>query len=157
MSAERVERFAFESPLGGIEVIIGATHLLTCNFILEGRHFTETQSLSPLAVSIKSSLLKYCSGEQSTFNFPLHLEGTEFQQSVWRILQTIPYGETVSYQWVAEKIGRPKAIRAVGTAIGKNPLSIIIPCHRVIGKNGALRGFAAGLDKKAKLLAIENP
>jgi methylated-DNA-[protein]-cysteine S-methyltransferase len=155
MKVEPFERYSFESPLGGIEIITSDELLLACNFIPKSESFTENQSLSPFALSVKSALLNYCGRLQSQFNFPIRLEGTDFQQSVWRALQTIPYGEVVSYQWVAEKIGRPKAIRAVGMAIGKNPLSIIIPCHRVIGKNGALRGFAAGLDAKAKLLAIE--
>ncbi|MCY4043521.1 MAG: methylated-DNA--[protein]-cysteine S-methyltransferase [Cellvibrionales bacterium] len=149
------ERFSFQSPLGGMEVTLIDGLLFSCYFIPEEQKFIEQAPASTLAVSIKTALLAYCEGQQPVFDFPLLLEGTEFQQAVWKTLQTIPYGRTVSYQWVAEQINRPKAIRAVGTAIGKNPLGIIIPCHRVIGKNGQLRGFAAGLDTKANLLAIE--
>ncbi|MDI6935175.1 methylated-DNA--[protein]-cysteine S-methyltransferase, partial [Serratia sp. Se-PFBMAAmG] len=83
--------------------------------------------------------------------------GTEFQKNVWQALLTIPFGETRSYQQIAEQIGNPKAMRAVGAANGKNPLSIMAPCHRVIGSNGKLTGFAGGLAIKAFLLELENP
>lgn len=97
----------------------------------------------------------YFNGELEQFELALDLRGTPFQQQVWQALQTIPYGKTVSYSDVAEKIGRKKAVRAVANAIGNNPVLIIVPCHRIIGKNGKLTGFRGGLPLKEKLLALE--
>lgn len=99
----------------------------------------------------------YFSGSRQSFSVPLDFHGTLFQQKVWAALLTIPFGETRSYLQIATQIGNPKAVRAVGAANGKNPISIIAPCHRVIGANGALTGFAGGLEAKARLLALENP
>jgi len=100
-------------------------------------------------------LQAYFDGELKDFDLPLSLEGTEFQLCVWRSLRTIPYGETISYGQLAHRIGKPKAVRAVGLANGSNPIPIIIPCHRVIGSNGSLTGFGGGLPIKKKLLALE--
>jgi methylated-DNA-[protein]-cysteine S-methyltransferase len=97
----------------------------------------------------------YFAGKLSKFSLPLDFVGTEFQKKVWAALLTIPFGETRSYSDIARQIGNPKAVRAVGAANGKNPISIIAPCHRVIGANGKLTGFAGGLEAKACLLAIE--
>jgi methylated-DNA-[protein]-cysteine S-methyltransferase len=101
-------------------------------------------------------LQAYFAGKLTEFELPLILEGTEFQLLVWRNLQKIPYGETVSYGQLANRIGRPEAARAVGLANGSNPLPIIIPCHRVIGSNGELTGFGGGIPIKKKLLALES-
>jgi methylated-DNA-[protein]-cysteine S-methyltransferase len=90
------------------------------------------------------------------FELPLSLEGTEFQLRVWNSLRTIRYGETISYGQLAQRIGKPKAVRAVGLANGSNPIPIIIPCHRVIGSDGSLTGFGGGLPNKKKLLALES-
>ena len=103
----------------------------------------------------KSQLAAYFNGELKEFNLPLAPRGTEFQQRVWRALKTIPYGAVVSYGWVAQQIGNPKAVRAVGGANGKNPLPLVIPCHRVIGSNGALTGFGGGLEIKERLIELE--
>jgi methylated-DNA-[protein]-cysteine S-methyltransferase len=100
-------------------------------------------------------LAEYFAGTRRTFELPLDFEGTEFQRSVWAALLTIPYGETRSYGQIARQIGRPKAVRAVGAANGRNPLSIVAPCHRVIGASGELTGFAGGLETKEFLLALE--
>ncbi len=102
-----------------------------------------------------SQLRAYFNGELRKFNLPLALEGTPFQQAVWNALQQIPYGETASYGDIAKSIGRPKAVRAVGGANGKNPIPIVVPCHRVIGSNGHLTGFGSGLPIKAALLEHE--
>lgn len=102
-----------------------------------------------------SQLLEYFAGERREFELAVAPEGTEFQQEVWAALQTIPYGETWSYGEMAQKIGRPKASRAVGAANGRNPVSIVIPCHRVIGSTGSLTGFGGGLDLKQRLLQLE--
>jgi methylated-DNA-[protein]-cysteine S-methyltransferase len=101
-------------------------------------------------------LQAYFGGELREFDLPLTLEGTEFQLSVWQSLRSIPYGETISYAQLAQRIGNPKAVRAVGLANGCNPIPIIIPCHRVIGSDGSLTGFGGGLPTKRKLLALEN-
>lgn len=98
----------------------------------------------------------YFDGDLKQFDLPLVLEGTEFQLCVWRALRMIPYGETISYAQLAERIGKPKAVRAVGLANGSNPIPIVVPCHRVIGSNGSLTGFGGGLENKKKLLALEN-
>ncbi|HHX13605.1 MAG TPA: methylated-DNA--[protein]-cysteine S-methyltransferase [Clostridiales bacterium] len=103
----------------------------------------------------ESQLREYLAGRCKEFNLPLALEGTEFQKAVWQALMEIPYGETRSYAEVARAIGRPKACRAVGQANHRNPIPIIVPCHRVIGQNGSLVGFGGGLDLKRRLLDME--
>src|SRR5260370_30721934 len=103
-----------------------------------------------------SQLQAYFRGELKEFDLPLAMEGTEFQLRVWNALRAIPYGETVSYAQLAERIGKPKAVRAVGSANGSNPIPIIVPCHRVIGSDGSLTGFGGGLSTKRILLELEN-
>ncbi len=98
---------------------------------------------------------EYFAGQRTVFDLPLAPQGTPFQQKVWQALTTIKQGETKSYAWLAEKINNTKAVRAVGTANGANPIALIIPCHRVIGSNGKLTGYAGGLALKAKLLMHE--
>lgn len=100
-------------------------------------------------------LQEYFAGQRQSFDLPLAPQGTKFQQKVWEILKTIPYGETRSYKQVAEAIQQPNASRAVGMANNKNPIPIVIPCHRVIGSNGALIGYAGGLERKNRLLQLE--
>lgn len=100
-------------------------------------------------------LEEYWAGERRTFTLDMDLRGTPFQVGVWRCLQQIPYGQVVSYSELARRSGRPEAVRAVGTAVGRNPLPIIIPCHRVMGKNGNLTGFQGGLSWKARMLRLE--
>ena len=97
----------------------------------------------------------YFAGRLSEFDLPLDLHGTPFQQSVWQALLTIPFGRTVSYGDIATRCSRPAAVRAVGRAVGSNPVSIVVPCHRVIGSNGALTGFGGGIERKQALLALE--
>lgn len=104
---------------------------------------------------VSRQLLEYFDGKRKSFDVPLALSGTEFQVSVLKALQAIPYGETTSYGAIAKQIGRPKAVRAVGAANGRNPIPIIVPCHRVIGSGGDLTGFGGGLDTKAELLRLE--
>ena len=108
----------------------------------------------PLALA-REQLAEYFAGERKDFDLPLSLAGTEFQVAVLEALQKIPYGETTSYGAIAKQIGRPKAVRAVGAANGRNPIPIIVPCHRVIGSTGDLTGFGGGLDTKAELLRLE--
>jgi len=103
----------------------------------------------------RQQLEEYFAGERQDFDLPLHLSGTDFQVQVLQELQRIPYGETTSYGDIAKRIGRPKATRAVGAANGRNPIPIIVPCHRVIGSSGDLTGFGGGLDTKEALLRLE--
>lgn len=109
----------------------------------------------PILGDVITQLDEYFSGQRKIFNIPLSANGTEFQIKVWQALTTIPYGQTWSYQDLANAIGNPKAVRAVGLANGKNPVSIVVPCHRVIGKNGKLTGYAGGVERKAQLLELE--
>ncbi|NNP72765.1 glycosyltransferase [Acinetobacter defluvii] len=109
----------------------------------------------PILLETQKQLNEYFAGQRQKFDVPLYFEGTEFQQKVWQALLTIPFGETRSYKQIAEQIGNLKAVRAVGAANGKNPISIIAPCHRVVGTNGKLVGFAGGLENKDILLKIE--
>ena len=122
------------------------------SFISEIR---EEQESSPVLDMTMQQLDAYFNGKLQQFTVPFELQGTAFQKTVWEALCTIPYGTVVSYQDIAIAIGNPKAVRAVGMANNKNPISIIIPCHRVIGKQGSLTGYAGGLDKKQWLLSHE--
>lgn len=103
----------------------------------------------------EKQILEYFKGKRKEFRLPLKLKGTDFQKRVWKALEEIPYGETRSYEEIAEAVHSPKAFRAVGNANNKNPISIILPCHRVIGKGGKLVGYGGGLDKKEFLLELE--
>jgi methylated-DNA-[protein]-cysteine S-methyltransferase len=112
---------------------------------------------TPLIKKTAVQLGEYFAGKRKIFDLPINLHGTEFQIKVWKALQNIPYGETRSYGELAAITGNPKASRAVGMANNRNPIVIIIPCHRVIGHDGSLTGFAGGLELKQQLLALENP
>jgi methylated-DNA-[protein]-cysteine S-methyltransferase len=107
-------------------------------------------------LAAEEQLNDYFAGRRSKFTVKLDFVGTEFQMKVWKALTTIPFGETRSYAQIAQQVGSPKAVRAVGAANGRNPISIIAPCHRVIGSNGKLTGFAGGLEIKARLLGLES-
>jgi methylated-DNA-[protein]-cysteine S-methyltransferase len=124
------------------------SHLRPGAFIEPGAH--------PVLAETERQLCEYFGGERREFRLPLDFHGTDFQQRVWTALLTIPYGQTRTYAQMAAFIGRPTAVRAVGAANGRNPISIVAPCHRVIGSNGTLTGFGGGLDNKAKLLALES-
>lgn len=110
----------------------------------------------PILLETQKQLNEYFAGQRQKFELTLDFEGTEFQQKVWQALLSIPFGETRSYKDIAEQIGNVKAVRAVGAANGKNPISIIAPCHRVVGANGKLVGFAGGLENKDILLKLES-
>jgi methylated-DNA-[protein]-cysteine S-methyltransferase len=109
----------------------------------------------PVLVETERQLEEYFAGRRKQFALTLDVSGTAFQRQVWNALLTIPFGETRSYGQIAKQIGSPNAVRAVGAANGRNPISIVAPCHRVVGSTGALTGFAGGLDVKAHLLALE--
>ena len=110
---------------------------------------------SPVLLEAERQLREYFTGTRNQFDLELDFDGTDFQKQVWHALLTIPFGETRSYSQIAQQIGNPKAVRAVGAANGRNPISIIAPCHRVIGASGELTGFAGGLQAKQYLLALE--
>lgn len=142
------------SPIGTLRLEAnqhGICCLAFCHTIVE---YPES-SASPLLIEAKKQLDEYFAGKRKIFSLPLSFQGTAFQIRVWEALQTIPYGETWYYGQLAEAVGNPKACRAVGMANNRNPLPILIPCHRVIGKNGSLTGYGGGLDIKEKLLALE--
>jgi methylated-DNA-[protein]-cysteine S-methyltransferase len=110
----------------------------------------------PVLVETERQLREYFAGKRKTFSIPLDMRGTRFQKDVWEALLAIPFGETRSYGQIANQLGNPRATRAVGAANGRNPVSIIVPCHRVIGSSGKLTGFGGGLETKAHLLNLEN-
>ncbi|CAH6835340.1 Methylated-DNA--protein-cysteine methyltransferase [Vibrio chagasii] len=148
----------YDSPLGTVTLQANEQGLLGVWF---ETHTTKPEDLGiqedsfPIFQSVKDQFDRYFAGEAIQFDVPIAAKGTPFQQSVWHALTTIPYGETWSYAQLADAIGNPKAVRAVGLANGKNPVSVIVPCHRVIGKNGKLTGYAGGVERKQRLLAIE--
>lgn len=109
----------------------------------------------PVLIETEKQLREYFAGQRQVFSVPLDFGGTEFQNQVWQALLSIPFGETRTYTEIARQIGKPAAVRAVGAANGRNPISIIAPCHRVLGSTGNLTGFAGGLRAKAHLLALE--
>ena len=109
----------------------------------------------PVLTKTALQLQQYFAKELTAFDVPLDLQGSDFQQAAWQALARIPYGNTWTYKQQAEHLGRPRAVRAIGAANGKNPVSIVLPCHRVIGMNGALTGFAGGLEAKKYLLLLE--
>lgn len=118
---------------------------------LDSYNYAETE----LTKQAAKELNDYLEGKRKSFTVPLSLKGTDFQKSVWQKLTEIPYGETKSYKEIAESVGSPKAFRAVGMCNNKNPIPFIIPCHRVVGTNGSLTGYALGLDMKERLLQLE--
>lgn len=140
---------ASEHGLAGVWFVQGQAHMPDTSG-------WQTNNAHPTLKAAAQQLTEYFSGQRQTFDIPLHPTwGTPFQRAVWRALQGIPYGHTSTYGNIARDIGNPKAVRAVGAAIGQNPHTIIVPCHRVVGANGSLTGFAGGLDRKTFLLAHE--
>lgn len=146
--------YYYNSPIGTIKFICDNEFLLEMKFVDE---VCKNCTNYPQIVSTcKEQLNKYFEGKLKIFTIPIKIEtGTKFQREVWKALQSIPYGETRSYKDIAIQIANPKAVRAVGGANNKNPIGIVIPCHRVIGSSGKLVGYAGGLDKKEMLLKIE--
>lgn len=138
-----------------IKIVIEDNKLSLIDFLdLNSQELIEPKS--ELAKDIKNQLTLYFNGKLKEFNIPLNIQGTDFERKVYEALLNIPYGQTLTYKGLAEKINHPKAFRAVGTAAGKNKIPIIIPCHRLIGQNNNLRGFRYGIDMKRELLELEN-
>ena len=144
------------TPIGRLHIVVSDKALLYIYF--PGEKWSEKfvrKSAHPLIVRTKKELKEYFAGKRKKFTVPLSVSGTAFQEKAWRVLRGIPYGETVSYSDQAQRLGKKSAVRAVGSANGKNPIPIIVPCHRVVAKGGNLGGYAGGLSIKAKLLALE--
>ncbi len=163
-SSQKVQKIV-PSPLGEIRLLATPTGLAGIWFVQRQRHAPELELLQtwpmvrrhPVLDAAGEQLANYFRGERFQFDLPLDLDqGTAFQQGVWRALLAIPAGATRSYSSIAQQIGRPLAVRAVGAAVGRNPLSIVVPCHRVVGANGQLTGYAGGLDRKQTLLQLEH-
>lgn len=149
---------SYHSPFGEITLTANNDGLTGLAFFQGKSPMTiaeDWQEKASLFGEVKKQLDEYFSGERTIFDLPLAPEGTPFQQKVWQALRQIKTGETKTYAWLAKKINNDKAVRAVGTANGANPIALIIPCHRVIGSNGKLTGYAGGLGLKAKLLMHE--
>ena len=148
------------SPVGTLKLVANETALVAVLWENENPKRVRLAELveqadHPVLLETQKQLTEYFAGKRQQFDLPLDFAGTEFQQKVWQALLSIPFGETRSYRDIAEQIGNIKAVRAVGAANGKNPISIIAPCHRVVGTNGKLVGFAGGLDNKDILLRLE--
>ena len=154
----RYARFA--TPLGALfATAVGGT--LTGLYFEGGRHappispaWHEDPYSSPLA-ECATQLADYFEGKRQCFDLPVASEGTPFQREVWNEIARIPFGETITYAELARRVGSPRAVRAAGAATGRNPLSIVVPCHRVVGAGGTLTGYAGGVERKARLLALE--
>ena len=144
-----------QSPLGRLEIAGRDTGIRAINFLDEPPLAPATPDLPAPVVSCVQQLAEYFQGLRRSFEVPLDLRGTEFQRRVWELLLYIPFGETRTYLDIALALGDPKAVRAVGAANGQNPVPIIVPCHRVIGGDGALIGYGGGLWRKEWLLAHE--
>ena len=153
--------YSFESPIGKLTVYFTDKGIIALSLGEEDNHkHIERHYGTPTEVDKKDynyheEIIKYLNGELKRFTMPIYFKGTHFQESVWKELLNIHYGETRTYKELAEKVGSPKGFRAVGGALNKNPIGIIVPCHRVIGSNGKLVGFAGGLDLKSRLLNLE--
>jgi methylated-DNA-[protein]-cysteine S-methyltransferase len=163
VNQETQKRYVYKwvnSPVGRLKLV--ATDHALAGVLWEkeraGRVRVDTESENkahPVLVETEHQIDDYLCGRRQTFTLALDLVGTEFQRRVWNALLTIPFGETRTYEQIARQIGKPTAMRAVGAANGRNPISIVVPCHRVIGATGDLTGFAGGLDAKAFLLTLE--
>ena len=149
-----------DSPVGALKLVAHDHALVAVMWDNEDHKRVRLAELvenqqHPMLHQVKQQLQEYFAGQRQQFDLPIDFQGTAFQQQVWQALLQIPYGETRSYKQIAFQLGNEKAVRAVGAANGKNPISIIAPRHRVIGSGGALVGFAGGLDKKQILLSLE--
>jgi methylated-DNA-[protein]-cysteine S-methyltransferase len=151
-----------QSPVGELKLVASDKGLVAILWDNERPHhgvsFNEfvPDNQHPVLLETERQLREYFAGKRKTFSVTLDMRGTPFQKNVWEALLAIPFGETRSYAQIANQLGNPRATRAVGAANGKNPVSIIVPCHRVIGSSGKLTGFGGGLENKAHLLNLEN-
>lgn len=147
--------YVYKTVLGNITICSDGESITDLYFGVQADLSLEEKEIEVIQKTA-FQLEEYLNGHLQLFDMPLNLSGTEFQKKVWDVLRTIPYGETRSYKQIAEMIGNPKACRAVGMANNRNPIAVIIPCHRVIGANGALVGYGGGMENKQYLLELEN-
>jgi methylated-DNA-[protein]-cysteine S-methyltransferase len=143
----------YNSPLGMLKITTSDTAVLGIDFT-DGKS-SSSKNTPPIMKEAISQLDEYFSGKRKNFSLKVELKGTDFQKSIWNAMYKIPYGKTASYKEIAKAAGKPKAARAVGGACHRNPIGIVLPCHRVIGSDGSLTGFGSGLDLKEKLLNHE--
>ena len=148
-----IYRFTYDTVLGSVTFVEEDGALLA---ITTHRPYEGIEQETALIKEANRQLSEYLKGERQMFYLPLNPRGTDFQKRVWRALCDIPYGETRSYKQIAEAIGNPKAVRAVGMANNRNPITIVVPCHRVIGADGKLVGYGGGLEMKEFLLRLES-
>lgn len=145
-----------DSPVGRLRLVSNGDSLTAIEWEnLQGAAPEGEEHSDPALAACANQLQEYFAGQRQDFDLPLSAQGTEFQKNVWTALRAIPYGELRSYRDIAESLENPKAVRAVGAANGRNPLPIVVPCHRVIGSDGSLTGFAGGLEAKKVLLRLE--
>ena len=155
VARDRTTTGVYASPLGALTIAVGARGV--SRVLFPG----QTEYCAPAARNVGAlgpvvrQLDEYFARERRTFDLPLELVGTEFQRAVWRELCRIPYATTISYSELAHRVGRPDAVRGVGAAVGQTPVPIIVPCHRVVGKDRSLTGYGGGLDRKRALLELE--
>lgn len=148
------------SPLGNLQLASDGTHLTAVRFAGPQRTqrvqpgWTRTDD-DPVLRRARNQLTEYFAGQRQRFDLKLRPHGTPFQQGVWRALMTVPFGTTSTYGAIAAAVGRPSAVRAAGAAIGANPIAIVLPCHRIVGFDGSLTGYAGGMHRKVKLLTHE--
>jgi methylated-DNA-[protein]-cysteine S-methyltransferase len=140
------------SPLGNIQISSREGCLSELKFTDEE---TDGEILDQVLLATQQQLKEYFAGERTTFDIPIGLGGTDFQRKVWMEVGRIPFGQTTTYMKISKKLGNPGAIRAVGVAIGANPILVVLPCHRVLGSDGHLTGYAGGLERKKALLELE--
>src|SRR5258706_15226735 len=152
--------FIMKSPIDDLMLAADASALTGvyfagCDHVPAASSRWTLNAQHPVLRQAAKQLQEYFAGKRESFSLPLRLDGADFQKRVWREIALIPYGETITYGDLAKRAGAPEAIRAAGTSTGRNPMSIIVPCHRVVGKNGDLRGFAGGLERKRDLVELE--
>jgi methylated-DNA-[protein]-cysteine S-methyltransferase len=157
-ATKRIFFTTMASPIGEL-LLVGDGETLSGLYMQDGRKPKRvasdwSEAAAPFA-DVKTQLEEYFAGTRTTFAVPLSPQGAPFEREVWRALEEIPYGETVSYGEIARRVGQPGAARAVGTANGRNPIAVIVPCHRVIGADGSLTGYGGGLERKRLLLELE--
>jgi methylated-DNA-[protein]-cysteine S-methyltransferase len=150
----------FNAPFGKLLLVANATHLIgiyfdDCDHVPSARNGWSLNPQHSILRDASLQLQEYFDRERTTFSIPVHFAGTDFQNRVWKEIALIPYGKTITYSELAQKAGAPNAIRAAGSSTGRNALSIVIPCHRVVGKNGGFGGYAGGLKRKRYLLDLE--
>lgn len=160
MNRESIFYKIVSSPVGALKIVVRNQKLVAILWDNEKLNRVKLDQMAekgkdPLILETERQLNEYFLGQRKVFDLPIEMAGTPFQQEVWELLRQIPFGATWTYREIAQGVDRPKAVRAVGAAIGRNPVSIIVPCHRVIATNGNLTGFAGGLERKKILLDLE--